>query len=123
MDLLAHSVWTIRGGKSHRLGGVRCGAERVRTHVRDCCGLPCCSGGSGRCRGAHVTRGGAAREPAADLFCDAKLATAEGPCSRDGIAWAAIAWSLRLEQSEHTLRAVSRPHGNDSSVDFTQRLR
>jgi hypothetical protein len=95
----------------------------MRTHVRDRCGLPCSSGGSGRCRDAHRTCGCTAGEPAADLFCDAKLATAEGPCSRDGIAWAGIAWSFRFEQSQHSLRAVSRPHSNESSFGFAQRLR
>jgi hypothetical protein len=93
------------------------------THVRDCRRLPgrsCCSS---RCRGAHPTRGASADEPAADLFCDVKLATAEGACSRDGIAWPGIAWSFRLEQSEHSLRAVSRPPSNDSSFGFAQRLR
>ena len=123
MDLLANSLWTVRRRQSHGLGGVRRGAQGMRTHVRDCCGLPCRSGGSGRCRAAHLTCSGAAGEPAADLFCDVKLATAERPCSRDGIAWAGIAWSFRLEQSDHSLRAVSRPHRNDPSFGFTQRLR
>ncbi len=93
------------------------------THVRDCCGLPCRLGGSGRCRCTRGSCGSAAGESAADLFCDVKLATAESPCSRDGIAWAGIAWSLRLEQGEHPLGAVSRPPGNDSSFRFAQRLR
>jgi hypothetical protein len=123
VDLVANGLWRVRGGKSHGLGGVRRGAEGMRTHVRDCRGLPCRSGGSGRCRRAHLTRGGAAGEPTADLFCHVELATPEGPRSRDGIAWAGIAWSFLLEQSEHSLRAVSCPHSNDSSVDFAQRLR
>ena len=123
MDLLANSLWTIRGGQSHGLGGVRRGAQGMRTHVRDCCGLPCRSGGSGRCRSAHLTCGCAAGEPAADLFYDVKLATAEGPCSRDRIAGAGIAWSFGLEQSEHSLRTISRPHSNDSSFGFAHRLR
>jgi len=95
----------------------------MRTHVRDCRGLSCSSGGSGRCRGAHLTRGVTAREPAADLMCDVKLATAEGSRPRDGLARAGIAWRLRLEQSEHSLCAVSSPHSNDSSFGFAQRLR
>lgn len=123
MDLLAHSLGTVRGGQTHGLGGVRRGPQGVRTHVRDCRGLPrrpCCSG---RCRGAHLTCRPTAREPAADLDCDVKLATAEGPCPGDFIAWASIAWSFRLEQSEHSPRAVSRPQSNDSSFVFAQRLR
>jgi hypothetical protein len=123
LDFLANSLWAIRGGQSHSLGGVRRGAEGMRTHVRDCCGLSCRSGGSGCCRGARLTCGGAAHEPAADLFSDLNLATPEGPCSRDGLAWAGIAWSFRLEQSKHSLRAVSRPRSNDSSFGFAQRLR
>jgi hypothetical protein len=95
----------------------------MRTHVRDRCGLPCRSGGSGRCRGAHLTRGAAAGEPAADLLCDVKLATAEGPRSRDGIVWAGIARSLRLEQPKHSFCAVSRPQRNDSSFGLAERLR
>jgi hypothetical protein len=69
----------------------------MRTHVRDCGGLPCRSRGSDRCRTAHLTRGGPGGEAAADLFRDVKLATAEGPGSRNRVAGAAIAWSLRLE--------------------------
>jgi hypothetical protein len=95
----------------------------MRTHVRDCCGLPGRSRGSGRYRGAHLACGGGAGEPAPDLIYDFKLAAPEGPCSRDGIAWAAIVWSLRLEQPEHSLRAVSRPHSDDPSFGFAQRLR
>jgi hypothetical protein len=95
----------------------------VRAHVGDRCGLPCRSGGSGRCGGAHLTCGGAAGEPSADLLCDVKLATAEGSRSLDRIAWAGIARSFRLEQSEHAFRAVSRPRSNDSSFGFAERLR
>jgi hypothetical protein len=96
----------------------------MRTHVRDCCGLARCSGGSGRCRGAHLTCGGSAGEPAADLFCDVvELVAGEGPRSRDGIAGAGIAWSFRLEQAEHSLRAISSPHSNDSPFGFAERLR
>jgi hypothetical protein len=123
VDLLADSLWTVRGGQSHGLSGVRRGAQGVRAHVGDRCGLPCRSCGSGRCGGAHLTCGGAAGEPAADLLCDVKLATAEGPRSLDGIAWAGIAGSFRLEQSEHSFRAGSRPHGNNSSFGFAERLR
>ena len=122
LDLLANSLRTIRGGQPHGLGGVRRGAQGMRTHVRDCCGLTGRSGGSGRRRAADLTRRGAG-EPAADLLCDVKLATAERPCSRDGIAWPGIAWSFRLEQSEHSLGATSRPHRNDPPFGFAERLR
>jgi hypothetical protein len=123
VDLVANGLWSSRGGQSHGLGGVRRGTQGMRTHVRDCRRLPCSSGGSGRCRGAHRTCGRVANEAAADLFCDVKPATAECPRSRDGIAWPGIAWSFRLEQSEHSLRTVSRPQSNDSSFGFAQRLR
>jgi hypothetical protein len=95
----------------------------VRAHVGDRCGLPCRSGGSGRCGGAHLTCGGAAGEPAADRLCDVKLATAEGSRSLDGTAWAGIARSFRLEQSERSFHAVSRPDSDDSSFGFAERLR
>ena len=120
---LANSLWTVWGAQSHGLGGVRHGAQGMGTHVRDCGGLSCRSGGSGRRGGAHLGCGGAAGKPAADLICDVKLATAEAPCSRDRLAGAGIASSFGLEQSEHSLRAVSRPHGHDSSFGFAQRLR
>jgi hypothetical protein len=95
----------------------------MRTHVRDRRGLSCRLGGRGGCTGAHLTCGAALGEPAADLVCDVKLASSEGPGSRDGIARAGIAWSFRLEQPEHSLRAVRRPYSNDSSFGFTQGLR
>jgi hypothetical protein len=95
----------------------------MRTHVRDCGGLSCRSGSRGRCRRAHLGCGAAAGKPAADLICDVKLAAAEGPGSRYRIAGAGIASSFGLEQAEHSVRAVSRPHGHDSSFGFAQRLR
>lgn len=54
---------------------------------------------------------------------DLKLATAEGACSRDRIAWAGIAGSFRLENCEHSHCAVSCPQSNDPSVGLAQRLR
>jgi hypothetical protein len=120
MDLPSQSGCSVLGGQPHGPGGVRRGAQGMRTHVRDCCGLPGRSGGSGRWRGAHLTCAG---EPAADLFCDIKLAAAEGPRSLDCSAWADIAWNFRLEQPKHSLRAISGPHGNDSPFGLAQRLR
>ena len=95
----------------------------MRSHVRDCCGLTRRSGGGGRRRSAHLTCGASAGKPAADLVGNVKLAAAEGSGSRDGIAGTGIAWSFHLEQSEHSLRAVSRPHSNDSPFGFAERLR
>jgi hypothetical protein len=96
-DLLAHSLWAIRSGESRGLGGVRRGAQGMRTHVGDGSGLSGSSGSSGRRRGPHGPGGAAAGEPPFDLVCDVKLAAAEGPGSRDRVAWTSIAWSLRLK--------------------------
>ena len=123
LDLLAHSVWAVRGGEPRGLGGVRRGAQGMRTHVRDCGGLSGRSGGSRSCRAAHLACGAVAGKPAADLICDVKFATAEGPCSGDRIAGAGVTSSFGLEQSEHSLRAVSCPDGHDSSFGFAERLR
>ena len=90
--------------------------------MRDRRGLPGRSGGSGRCR-AHITCGAISNEPAANLFSDVELAAAKSPRPDDGVAWPAIAWSFSLEQPEHSFRAVSRPHSNDSSFGFAQCLR
>lgn len=122
MGLLANGVCMVGGGQTRGLGGVRRGAQGMRTHVRDCRGLSCRSGGGGRGRSAHLMCRGAAGEPAADLFRDVKLAAAKGSCSRDGITWTGIARGFLLEQPEHSLRAVSRPHGDESSFGFAQRL-
>jgi hypothetical protein len=61
-------------------------------------------------------------ETAAGLS-DAKLATGKGPKPGDGITGAAIPRSFRLEQSQHPLRAVRRPHRDDPPISFAQRLR
>jgi hypothetical protein len=66
---------------------------------------------------------GPADEAAADLLCDAKLATGKGACLCDRITGAAIPRGFRLEQSQHPLRAIRRPRGDDSPVGFAQRLR
>lgn len=116
-------LWAVRAGETHCVGGVRRGGQGMGTHVRDHRGLSCRSRCSGRCRSNRVACGRAASEPAPDLFRDVKLATAEGPCSDDGVARAGIAWSLHLEQCEHSLCTVSRPHSHDPSLRFAQRLR
>ena len=88
----------------------------------DARGLPGRSGGGHRCGSGHLTGGGMSDETAA-RFCDGKLATSNGPCLGDGITCAAIPWSLRLEQSQHPLRAVGRPHRDDPPVSLAQCLR
>ena len=61
-------------------------------------------------------------ETAAGLL-DAELATSKGPQPGDGITGAVILWSFCLEQSQHPLRTVRRPHGDDPPVSFAQCLR
>ena len=121
-DLLADCVWRVGGGQSSRLGGVRGGTQGVRAHVGDACGLPSRSGGGHRRGSAHLTSGGMSDKPAAGLT-DAELAIREGPQPGDGISRTAIPRSLRLEQSQHPLRAVRRPHRDDPAVSFAQCLR
>ena len=69
----------VRGHQSHGLGGVRRGAEGMRTHVRDCCGLPCRSGGSGRC-GALTSR--AAAPPANRRRISSAMSSSPRPKAR-----------------------------------------
>jgi hypothetical protein len=78
-DFLVDSLWPTRGGQTSRFGGVRCGTEGVRTHVRDGCGLSGRPGGGHRCGIAHLTSRGAVDETAPDLFRGTELATGEGP--------------------------------------------
>jgi hypothetical protein len=80
-------------------------------------------GGSHRCGSAHVTSGSAADETPTDLPGDAQLATGKRACPGDGVAGAAVPRSFGLEQSEHSLRAIRRPHRDDPPVGFAQRLR
>ena len=121
-DLLTDSLRPVRGGQRSGLGGIRGGTQRVRPHMRDACGLPGGSGGRHRCGSAHLTSRGMSDETAAGLS-DAKLATGKGPQPGEGITGAAIPRSFLLEQSQHPLRAVRRPHRNDPAVSFAQRLR
>ena len=123
MNLLASRLRSVEGCQSNRLGGIRGGTQRVRGHMSDACSLP---RGFRRChrRGAaHLTSGGIPNETAADLVGYAKLTTSKGPGPSDGITGAGIPGSLRLEQSQHPLRAIRRPHRNNSSVSPAQRLR
>ena len=55
-------------------------------------------------------------------LCDAKLATSKAR-NRAMASGAAIPRSFRLEQSQHPLRAVRRPHRHDPPVSFAQCLR
>ena len=97
-------------------------APSVRAHVRDACGLPGRSGGGHRRGSAHLTSGGVSDDTSPRLS-DAKLATSKGPQPGESITGAAIPRSFRLEQSQHPLRAVRRPHRDDPPVSFAQRLR
>ena len=121
-DLLSDRLRLVRGGQSSRLSGVRGSTECVRAHVRDARGLPGRSGGGYRGRSAHLTSGCVSDESPPGLR-DAKLAAGKRPKPVDGIARAAIPRSFHLEQSDHPLRAVRRPRGDDPPVGFAQRLR
>src|SRR5205807_6258539 len=87
------------------------------------CGLSGRSGGGHRCGSAHLARGRAADEPAADLRYDVKLATSERAGPGDRITRAAVSRSFCLEEPEHPLGALCRPRRDDPPVSFTQRLR
>jgi hypothetical protein len=122
-NLLTDSVWPIRGGETGCLGGIRGGAQGVRAHMWDGCGLSGRSGG-GRCRGiADLASGTPILKTAADLFRDAKLATGKGSRASDRLSGAAIPWGFRLEQSQHPPRAVRRPSRHDPPIGFAERLR
>jgi hypothetical protein len=120
-DLLPDCIWPVGRGQSSRFGGVRGGAQSVRAHVRDACGLRGRSGGGDRCRRAHLTSGGMGDETAPGLS-DAEFATGERPCPGDGIAGAAVRRSFRLEEPQHPLRAVRRPDRDDAPVSLAQCL-
>jgi hypothetical protein len=89
----------------------------------DGCGLPGRSGGGHCCGSAHLASGGTIDKAAADLVRDAKLATSKSPRPGDRLTGAAILRGLRLEQSQHPLRAVRRPHRDDPAISFAQCLR
>jgi hypothetical protein len=74
----------------------------------------------GRC---ELARSGPADEAAADLLCDAELATGKGACPCDRITGTAIPQGFCLEQSQHPLRAIRCPPRDDPPVSFAQRLR
>jgi hypothetical protein len=121
-DLPRNSDVLVRRGETCCLGGIRGGTQGVRSHVGNGHGLTGGSRGCGSGGSAHVTSGAATDEPPADLLGDVKLATSEGPRSGDCRARAAILWSFRLEQPQHSLSAVRRPRRDDPPVAFAQRL-
>lgn len=121
-DLLADSLRPVRGGQSSRLGGIRGATQGVRAHVRDACGLSGRSGGGHRGGNAHLTSGRMSDETTAGLS-DAKLAPSKSPKPGDRITRTAVPRSFPLEQSQHPLRAVRRPHRDDPPLSFAQRLR
>ena len=123
MNLLANRVGPVGGGKSNRHRGIRGGAQRVRAHMRDGCGLPCRFSRCDRRGATYLTGGGTPDETPTDLFCDAELTASKGARPSDRITRSSVGRSLRLEQSQHPLRAIGRPRRNDSPIDFAQRLR
>ena len=122
MDLLTDSLWAVGRVKPGRLGGVGGSTKGVRAHVRDGGGLSCCASGGGRGRSAHLAHSPTPDEAAADLACDAKLATGKGARPGDGNSRTAVTWSFGLEQSERSFRAVRRPRRDDPTFSLVQRL-
>jgi len=47
---------------------------------------------------------------------------AKGPSSGDGISWSIVRRRFDLEEHEDALGAIRRPHRNDATVGFAQRL-
>ena len=84
--------------------------------------LPGCSRGSDRSRSAHLTRSSTLSEAPADLPRNVKLASGKRSCPRDGVPGPIVDWSFRLEDPEHTFRAVRCPRRDDPTFDFAQRL-
>jgi hypothetical protein len=85
-NLRTDGVWPIQGGQTGRLGGIGGGAQGVRAHMWDGCGLSGCSGG-GRCRGiADLASGAPILKTAADLFRDAQLAAGKGSRAGDRLS-------------------------------------
>jgi hypothetical protein len=96
-DLLTDSAWLIGGGQTRCRGGISGGAQGVRAHVWDGCGLSRCPGGGHCCGSAHPTSGRTIDKTEADPLCDAKLASSEGPRPGDRVTGAAIAGSFCLK--------------------------
>jgi hypothetical protein len=122
-DLLTDSVWPVGGRKTSRLSGIRGGTQSVRAHVGDARGLPRGSRGGRRCGSPNVTSAASSDKSAVDRFGDAELATSESPRPSDRVKGAAIVRSLGLEQPQHPLCTVRRPHRDDPPIAFAQRLR
>jgi hypothetical protein len=86
--------------------------------MSDACSLPRRFSGCHRRGVTHLASGRIPNETAADLFGYANLATGKGPGPSDGITGPRIPGGLRLEESQHPLRAIGRPHGNNPPINF-----
>ena len=122
-DLLADGLGSAGCGQAGRLGGIRGGTQGVRTHMGNARGLSRSSRGGRRCRSLNGASGATSDESAADQFGDAELATSESPCPQDRVTGPAIVRSFGLEQPQHPLCTVRRPHRDDPPIGFAQRLR
>jgi len=121
-DLLTPGA-AIGGREGHGFHCVRCGAERVGTHVRDprsLSGRPSGGSGGGLLRD---TRSTARDEAALDLSGSGEFSSRE--CSRtlDGITDAVVGEYISFEHREHTFCTVSGPRRDEAAVDLGQGLR
>jgi hypothetical protein len=122
-DLVGHSICPVGRGQASRLRGVCGGPQGVRAHVGHGGGLPGRSSGRSSSGTAHLASRTTVLESVADFLGDVELTASESPRPDDRIARAAVLRSLRLEQSQHPLRAVRRPRRDDPPVSLAQRLR
>lgn len=98
------------------------GTEGVRSHMRDRCSLRCCSGGR-RCSTRDIPSSGTSDEAATNLLGGRELTTRKRTRPRDRITRTLVFRCFRLEQSQHSIRTIRRPRGDDPSISFAQRLR
>jgi hypothetical protein len=123
VNLIADRPRSIGGGQTGSLGGVPGSTERVRAHMRDRRRLPGRPGSSRRSGSLRVTSCAVSDKPAANFSGDTEFATSKGPGPGDGITRAAVSGYFGLEQCEHPLCTVGRPHRDDTPVRLAQRLR
>jgi hypothetical protein len=88
------SMGCCQPGRFRGIGG---GAQGVRCHVGDGCGLRGRPGGSHRGRAVYLSCGTAGNKPPADLVGGTELTAGEGPGSGDRITGAAICRRLCLK--------------------------
>lgn len=123
MAFCQSSLCLIRSGQTGRSDGISGGAQCMRTHVANGCGLTRGPGGSGGCGRFRLTGSSAVDKSPTYLDARVQLPASKRPGSGNRSARAAIIRSFGFKHPQDPFGAICGPRSEEAPIRFAKRLR